>query len=91
MMNAAKKRRQAVKEAIRQPYTWPGSYPKTFVSYDGCICRSCVTNNLRAIFRDTTDNVGGWNVRVDVLWEGPAYCANCGTELESAYGNPDSD
>lgn len=78
---------QAVKEAIRQPFTFPGCYPKTFLSYDGCLCHKCVKDNFRAVVNDTRDNRGAWNLTVDVLWEGVAYCADCGTEIESAYGS----
>jgi hypothetical protein len=81
------KRTEAVKEALRQPYTFPGAYPKTFVSYDGCLCQYCIRENFRAVVRDTTDNVGPWNVTVDVLWEGDVFCADCGRQLETAYGD----
>ena len=81
------KRIEAIKDAVRQPYTFPGMYPKTFISYDGCLCHKCVTSNIRAVFNDTKMNVGPWNLRVDVLWEGAFYCADCGEELETAYGD----
>ena len=83
------KRVEAVKEALRQPYTWPGSYPKTFVSYDGCLCAKCVRGNFRAVVADTRMNVGPWNLKVDILWEGQSFCADCGIELETAYGTQD--
>lgn len=86
MMTKTRKRINEVKGAIRNPYTWPGAYPLTFVAHDGCICRKCVTENFRAVLSDIKTNAGGWNVTVDVLWEGEHYCANCGVQLETAYG-----
>jgi len=83
------KRVEEIKEALRQPYTWPGAYPKTFLSYDGCLCADCVRGNFRAVVNDTKMNVGPWNLRVDVLWEGEAWCADCGEEIETAYGTQD--
>jgi hypothetical protein len=80
------KRVEAIKEALRQPYTWPGAYPKTFVAHDGCLCAGCVRGNFRAVINDTRMNAGPWNLRVDVLWEGEAWCVDCGEEIESAYG-----
>lgn len=79
-------RTEAVKAALRNPYTWPGAYPKTFVSYDGCLCHKCVRSSFRAVVNDTRDNRGAWNLRVDVLWERKAWCADCGSEIETAYG-----
>lgn len=78
---------QAIKEALRQPYTWPGAYPKAFVSYDGCLCLKCVRSNFRAVLVDTKMKTGPWNLEVDVLWEGKVFCTDCGNELETAYGS----
>jgi len=80
------KRTEAVKEALRQPYTWPGAYPKTFVAHDGLLCPKCIRNNFRAVVEDTRANRGAWNVFVDVVWEGTAFCADCSDEIETAYG-----
>jgi hypothetical protein len=81
------KRVEAVKEALRFPHTFPGFYPKAFVSYDGCLCDKCVRSNFRAVVNDTRDNRGPWNLKVDVLWEGQSFCADCGVEMETAYGS----
>lgn len=80
------KRVEAVKEALRHPHTFPGCYPNTFVSYDGYLCHKCVGSNFRAVVNDTRDNRGAWNLLVDVVWEGEAWCADCGTDIETAYG-----
>jgi hypothetical protein len=86
---SAKARRNRIKDALRNPYTWPGGYEKRFSAYDAFICADCVKKNLMAVFRDTTQNAGGWNLTVDVYWEGPThYCGECEAEIESAYGDP---
>ena len=79
------KRIEAVKDALRQPNTWPGMYPKSFLSYDGVICHKCIRDNFRAVVNDCRTG-GPWNVKVDVLWEGEFHCVDCGCEVESAYG-----
>ena len=79
---------QKVKEALRHPYTFPGCYPIQMWAYDGCICHKCVRANFRSVVADTKSGFGGWDIRgVDVLWEGPEHCAQCGDEIESAYGD----
>lgn len=83
------KRVEDIKEALRKPYAWPGGYPKTFVSYDGCLCAGCVRGNFRAVVNDTKMKAGPWNLTVDILWEGEAFCADCGEEIEPAYGKYD--
>lgn len=81
------KRVESVKEALRQPCTWPGMYTKRFVVHDGLLCESCIRSNIRVVFNDTRMNVGPWNVQVDVLWEGPTVsCVDCGESVESEYG-----
>jgi len=77
---------EAVKQAIRQPFTFPGCYPKTFVSLDGLLCHKCVKDNFRAVINDTQANRGAWNLVEGVLWEGVGHCVDCGTDIESAYG-----
>mgnify|MGYP006297493415 CR=1 FL=1 len=84
--SAQRDRVNAVKEALRQPLTWPGAYPKTFIAYDGPLCHECVRADFKAVLQDTRANVGPWNLRVDVLWEGDHFCNDCGTQLETAYG-----
>jgi len=80
------KRVEAVKEALRQPNTFPGCYPKAFLVHDGCLCSNCVRENIKGVYNDTRMNRGCWNVTVDVLWEGEYNCVNCDAEIESAYG-----
>ena len=81
-----KKRLEQVKQALRQPYTWPGGYPIQFVTYDGCMCHKCVRADFRAVVTDTKMGVGGWNVTPEPFFEGLFFCVECGEQLETAYG-----
>ena len=88
-MNAKAILRQ-VKQAIRQPYAWPGGYPVYTILADGdLLCANCTRKNFRRIVEDTKSRWDtGWKAAgVDVYWEGEAIpCGHCGKELESAYG-----
>ena len=78
------------KELIRQPYAWPGGYPKYAVMHDGAaLCKTCAKNNAKLIIRATRYNdCSGWACAgVDVNWEdSELYCDHCGETIESAYG-----
>lgn len=70
-------------------------YPLVLVMQDGGIlCHECARKEVKLIFADTRQ---GWSTswtasRVSLHWEGPAMtCDHCGTEIESAYGDPDSE
>lgn len=82
-----------VKQAIREPYAWPGGYPVYTVMADGeLLCADCARQNYRQIVGDTLARFGGsWRAAgAGVKWEGPVeHCCNCGKDLDSAYGNPD--
>ena len=80
------KRVEMVKGALRHPFTTPGFYPLSFLVHDGPLCAGCVRGNFRAVITDIKANVGPWNITVDVLWEGEYWCADCGEEIETAYG-----
>jgi hypothetical protein len=69
-----------VKQAIRQPYAWPGGYPISIICNDGGIlCPACARDNFRGIAHDTVKGWRtGWDIAaVDVLWEGGNYCNQC--------------
>lgn len=82
-----------VREFARQPYTWPGGYPKILLMRDGgTICPACARGNLRQVIPATMHGgADDWQaVAVDIHWEGaPIECAHCGVEIESAYGSDD--
>jgi hypothetical protein len=86
-INVAQTRLNMIKQALRDVYAWPGGYPLHFFAHDGGLCHKCVRENFRAVVNDTKMNVGPWNLGVEILWEGEHYCADCGDELETAYGN----
>jgi hypothetical protein len=79
-----------VKQAIRQPYAWPGGYPLHIVMGDGgCLCCDCAKQKFRQIARSTIQGQrDGWNVAgVMINWEDvDLSCDHCGRTIESAYG-----
>ena len=85
---------QQVKDAIRNPYAWPGGYPVYTLLSDGdLLCCTCAKDNFRLIADSTKhNNFDGWKAEgALVLWEGEEMCAHCGKVLESAYGPAESD
>lgn len=84
-----------VREFIRQPYAWPGGYPKVLIMHDGAtLCAACAKTEYRQISNETRHALpGGWRAAgVDVHWEGEAVeCDHCGAKTESAYGEGASD
>lgn len=89
--------RQAInqlKEAMRNPYAWPGGYPVYPVMDDGALlCTECARKNFRNILESTrNERHDGWHcIGAEVLWEGTEYCAHCSKQLESAYGEEESE
>ena len=81
---------KSVKEAIRQPYAFPGGYPLHLITKDGaCLCVECARVNFYNIvysaLRDIND---GWLVAgVSINWEDTdLICDNCAEPIQSAYG-----
>ena len=89
--------RQAInqlKDAIRHPYAWPGGYPIYPVIDDGeLLCCDCAKKEFRQIVHSTKHQLkDGWQAAgATILWEGTEYCAHCSTQLESAYGEEESE
>lgn len=81
-----------VREFIRQPYAWPGGYPKVLIMTDCCyLCVKCAKDNYRLISDATRNNLrDGWQAAgVQINWEDTdGECANCNAKIESAYGEP---
>lgn len=72
-------------------YAWPGGYPMALMMLDGEVIDSkAARENYRLIRRETGRD---WTpIDVFIHWEGePLICAHSGREIESAYGNPDSE
>lgn len=85
----------ATKSLIREPYAWPGGYPKFLIMTDGaCLCHKCAKSEFRLICESAlTDSRDGWNpYGEDINWETDSlYCDNCDGCIESAYGPEESD
>lgn len=81
---------RAVKQAIRQPYAWPGGYPLYILTTDGeALSCEAARQEWRQIVYATLHGLrDGWQaLGVDVNWEDTAlYCAHTGKRIESAYG-----
>jgi len=81
---------EEVKQFIREPYAWPGNYPKVLLMDDGkCLCNQCAHDNFRLVIGDTKALINsGWQaVAVFIHYEGaPIQCAHCNVAIDSAYG-----
>ena len=80
----------AVKDFIRNPYAWPGGYPRFLLMADGaCLCKDCARSEYKQILYATRNGYrDGWGASgVDINWEAEqAYCAHCSGRIGSAYG-----
>lgn len=68
--------------------TWPGAYPLMYVMEDGeVICAECANGHKGSEAKEGHDDPQ-WNIVGQMVhWEGgPAECAHCLTDVESAYG-----
>jgi hypothetical protein len=89
----------AVRDYIREPYAWPGGYPKVLVMGDmEVMCSECARKNYRLISQATRSGLihDSWFAAcVDINWEGPpmqcCMWGDCTNVIESAYGEPDGD
>jgi hypothetical protein len=89
----------AVRDYIRQPYTWPGGYPKVLIMADGePMCSQCARRDYKLISHATRHGLtqDQWTaIGVDIYWEGPPLqCCNwgdCQNVIESAYGEVSDD
>jgi hypothetical protein len=77
---------KAVKQAIRQPYAWPGGYPLSIICNDGgLLCPDCARKNWQGICHDTLKGWRtGWDVAgVEISWEGGNQCDHCNANLDA--------
>lgn len=93
MANEPAKILQAVKQAIREPYAWPGGYPKYVAMDDGEVLSiDAAKSEFRSICRSTLQRSrDGWGAAgVDINWEdGALFCAHTGERIPSAYAEDD--
>lgn len=82
-----------VKQAIRQPYAWPGGYPLFVLMADGeALSIDAAKTKWPQIVRSTlAGSRDGWAAAaVDINWEdGELFCAHTGKRIESAYTEPE--
>lgn len=74
------------KDLVRNPYAFPGGYPRFAVCDDGAaMCHKCCHSEFRNIA--TAYESDGWNVvALDINWEdSDLYCDHCGEQIEPAY------
>ncbi len=78
-----------VKAAIREPYAWPGGYPKYIVMNDGeALSVEAARAEWKNIVRATllNDHSGWAAVWSDINWEDPElFCAHTNARIPSAY------
>jgi len=70
-------------------YAWPGGYPIVYLDMSNdTYCPDCAQAAL-----DNPDEFDDYKPHDwFVYWEGlPIECAECGTQIESAYGDPDEE
>ena len=80
---------RAVKQAIREPYAWPGGYPLYVIMSDGeSLSVTTAREHWRSIVHSTINRYGdGWAAYgAEINWESELYCAHSGEKIESAYG-----
>lgn len=81
-----------VERAIREPYAWPGGYPRFILMADGeALSVNAARENWRSIVHSTLRRQrDDWAAAgVDVNWEDPdLFCAHSGERIESAYAEP---
>ena len=79
-----------VKEAIRQPYAWPGGYPLYIVMEDGESLSIEAAKKMFFLLAHATlfAQRDGWQAAgVDINYEDTElYCAHTNKQIESAYG-----
>ena len=82
---------ESVKSVARNPYAWPGGYPRMVVMSDGeCLCPKCARAEFKLIARATLDNDrSDWTaLGDDINWEdNTLHCAHCNERIESAYAD----
>lgn len=82
------------------PCAWPGGYPivcivrtqNAFHRDEGCWCPECANEVAWEIPREESYPDTLVLIAYDAHYEGaPIECDRCGVEIESAYGDPDSE
>ena len=75
-------------DLVKNPYAWPGGYPKYAVLADGeALCHHCAESEAEHL--DEADHGDDWRiVGIEINYEDTdLYCCHCGEQIESAYGD----
>jgi hypothetical protein len=88
-MKTKRKILNAIKDAIRKPYEWPGGYDKFAIMNDGgTLCAACIKKEYKQIMHDTKNEWRtGWDVAaIDATCnhDDAMTCDNCGKEIIEA-------
>ena len=79
-----------LRRQIRQPYAWPGGYPRFAITDDGApLCFACLRSEYRQISCAVRHKLSdGWRVvAFHINWEdAELHCDHCGNRIKSAYG-----
>lgn len=85
---------QQAKSVAREPYAWPGGYPRFLVTTDGgVLCPTCVRKQFRCIaYSAITKQHDGWApAAADINWEDSfLICDHCNERIPSAYAEDPS-
>jgi hypothetical protein len=81
---------QEARSVAREPYAWPGGYPRFLVTSDGgCLCPACVRREFHKIASAAMDNRNdGWKPQgSSINYEDKGLvCDHCNRLIPSAYG-----
>lgn len=76
-------------------YAWPGGYQMFLITSDGAaLCFECAKKEARPILSSIRDRQNdGWRVvGCDINYEdADLYCDHCNKQIESAYGDDESE
>ena len=77
-------------------YAWPGGYQIIYLDSQNCVlCPDCANSEIKEFLEDPAEYLDKRDIPTayQIFYEGPSMeCDNnCGTMIESAYGDPDDD
>ena len=79
---------------LKEPYAWPGGYPRYFITSDGeALSYEAAEQNTDQIAEaiDERGNSGWRVVGCDINWEDATlHCSDTGKRIESAYAEDDA-
>jgi len=70
----------------REPYAWPGGYPRFAITNDGGALCPCCCRSERPWIGTTTGSDGWTVIAAEINWEDTDLtCDHCGDQIEAAY------